>query len=524
MNLTRKFSRTASALGASVFACFTAAAQPFVVPTAAPVPGVIEVRNVRQTFLDDRVIHEASKITKFVGRPLKYAKNPVVVPDRPWERGQTSWGHSGSSVFSGVEITGQTVLYDEEESVFKMWYVPYVTWSEGRRPWCYAVSKDGYTWDKPNLGLYEYNGSTANNIIADWADPQYFNVIKDSHERDPARRYKALGEMEGPVANHTGGVAIAFSGDGLRWTQHQANPVVKHGRDIADAPTILGWDPKRNKYVGYFRPGHPVAGEIYGQGDHRHIRTYGYSESDNFVQWTPTRLMMSPDYADRGDYQYMQLTGGIDGEFYIGFNAMHQTHEQTWDIFLMSSRDGFRWNWIDRQVPFIPRGEVGTYDAGYMTPSGPIFHDGKVWIYYGAFSGAHSLNVTKLGKNEMTIALCTLPQNRWLGLLAGPHRGTLVTRPLMFTGTKLIVDLDASVPMQEPRDPPRFDECHLRASLEDQSGGAIEGFSMDRSTVITKSGTQELAWSGADLGKLAGKPVRIRFEMRNAALYSFQFQ
>jgi hypothetical protein len=124
-----------------------------------------------------------------------------------------------------------------------------------------------------------------------------------------------------------------------------------------------------------------MAPEIYGNGDHRHIRSYGYSTSDDFIHWTPTRMMLTPDRDERNDYQYMQFTAGIDGEFYIGFNAMHETHEQTWDIFLMSSRDGFHWNWIDRKVPFLGRSEYPGYDAGYMTPSGPIFHDNRVWIY-----------------------------------------------------------------------------------------------------------------------------------------------
>src|SRR5207248_4020502 len=246
---------------------------------------------------------------------------------------------------------------------------------------------------------------------------------------------------------------------------------------------MLGWDHRIRKYVYYPRPGHPLAPEIYGNGDHRHIRSYGYSTSDDFIHWTPTQVMMTPDYADRNDYQYMQFTAGIDGEFYLGFNAMHETHEQTWDIFLMSSRDGFHWNWIDRKVPFIGRSNPPAYDAGYMTPSGPIFHDNKVWIYYGAFSGAHSENQSKLGADGMSVALCTLPQNRWMGLMAGPHRATIVTRPLIYKGSKLMVDIDAGLSMEKPRNPPRYDECEARAALEDQSGGRIEGFTMDRSKV-----------------------------------------
>lgn len=497
----------------------------FVTPASTPIPGVIEIGSRRQTFLDDLLLHEASQISKFVGRPEKYSGNPIMVADQPWEQGR-------SAVFSGVQITGQSVLFDDEEGIFKMWYLGW-PWQEGkghlnRRPWCYAISRDGYNWEKPNLGIYDYQGSTRNNIVLDWSDPQYFNVIKDPGEKDPLRRYKALGEMEGPIPNHTGGVAVAFSPDGLHWKNYEGNPVVRHGPNLADAPTIFGWDPKRRKYVSYFRPGHPIAGEFYAEGLNRgaHMRTYGYSESDDFIHWTPTRLMLAPDDKDRTDFQYMQLTAGIDGEFYVGFHTMYETHEQTWDTFLLSSRDGFHWNWIDRNVPFLGRGEVGTYDDGYMTPNGPIFRDGKVWIYYSSFSGAHSMVPTKLGKTDIAIALCTMPQNRWMGLLAGPNRGTIVTRPLFFSGSRLLVDIDASVPIQMPRPdgPRRFDECAVRIAVEEESGAPIERFTAERSAVLTSSGEQEVKWSGgADLGKWAGKPVRLRFEMLNAALYSFQF-
>src|SRR3989442_10007351 len=113
--------------------------------------------------------------------------------------------------------------------------------------------------------------------------------------------------------------------------------------------------------------------------------------------------MLAPE--DRVDSQYMQFTAGIDGDFYVGFLMVHETHEQTWDTFLLSSRDGFHWTWIDRKVPFLGPGEVGSYDAGYMTPSGPIVHDAKIWIYYRAFSDAHSYVPSNMGTDIMTVPL-----------------------------------------------------------------------------------------------------------------------
>jgi hypothetical protein len=98
-----------------------------------------------------------------------------------------------------------------------------------------------------------------------------------------------------------------------------------------------------------------------------------------------------------------------------------------------------------------------------------------------------------------------------------------VTHPVTFQGSKLLVDLDASLAMQKPGPRRRFDECEVRVALEDQSGGKVEGFTADRCQPIFESGERAVRWEGATVGSLAGKPVRLRFEMRNAALYAFQF-
>ena len=182
---------------------------------------------------------------------------------------------------------------------------------------------------------------------------------------------------------------------------------MRHGPNMGDAPSVMGWDPRIERYVFGPRPGHRLALGIYGNGDHRHIRSYGYATSKDVIRWAPTKVMLTSNHADRVDYQYMQMTdGGINGKFDIGFNAVVETFKQTRDIFLMSSRDGCNWTWIDRELPVIGRGEVGTCDDDYTTPSGPIFHDGKVGIYYGAFSGAHSANRKNVVEMVMAIALC----------------------------------------------------------------------------------------------------------------------
>ena len=95
---------------------------------------------------------------------VKYRDNPVIRRDRPWEGNDLHYG---------------TVLYDDVEKLFKLWYnnihysatervpkslVPTVA-KKYDRGFCYAVSEDGFRWEKPNLGQVEFDGSKDNNIV-----------------------------------------------------------------------------------------------------------------------------------------------------------------------------------------------------------------------------------------------------------------------------------------------------------------------------------------------------------------------
>lgn len=525
--IRREFLSLGASLAAAGLAGTEGSAAPLVESVPTPPAGILEIGGNKQLFLDERLIASRVRLSRLMGRPTK--KGPIIEQDRPWEGEQDP---AGGFPAAGVQISGQTVIYDEDEKVFKMWYNPW-SFFEGRaRPWCYAVSSDGYKWEKPRLGVYSYRGSRDNNILGVFTRSKYFNVLKDPRDPDPKRRYKAMGELEGKGDN---GLAIAFSPDGFNWTEYPGNPVVPKGRDIADSPTMLGWDPRVERFVCYPRPGPPLATRINGRGYHvapakvnpndGQMRTIGYSTSEDFVRWTPTRLMLAPDEQDRVDFQYYQMTAAQHGEFYVGLMHMLQTHEQTFDIYLLTSRDGFHWNWVHRDLPFLRRGEEGSFDAGYLTPSGPIVQGGNTWIYYGAYSGAHSAEKSKLGPNRMTIALATLPADRYVGLLAGPDLATLVTRPVSFCGRKLRIDLDAGLPGKASHSltERKFDEADVRVGVLDEWGGKLDGFGVEDCRMLTESGITEVSWGERDLAALQDRPIRLRFEMRSAALYSFQF-
>ncbi len=97
---------------------------------------------------------------------------PVFELDKPWEQGPRQ-----------TEI--QSISWDEQEEVHRVTYFagpliddagylqtgnPNEVGDESRRFLCLAVSTDGHSWEKPDVGRVEYKGSKANNILRDMAD------------------------------------------------------------------------------------------------------------------------------------------------------------------------------------------------------------------------------------------------------------------------------------------------------------------------------------------------------------------
>ena len=74
-------------------------------------PSVIDIGSRRQLFLDDHLIERMQGVGRQLHRPRRYGDRPLLEADQPWEQGG-----------NGVSLMGGTVLYDEEEHIYKMWY------------------------------------------------------------------------------------------------------------------------------------------------------------------------------------------------------------------------------------------------------------------------------------------------------------------------------------------------------------------------------------------------------------------
>ena len=99
--------------------------------------------------------------------------------------------------------------------------------------------------------------------------------------------------------------------------------------------------------------------------------------------------------------------------------------------------------------------------------------------------------------------------------LNAPYEGgQLVTKPLRFKGTQLEINYSTSA------------AGGLKVEIQDEKGQPVKGFSLEECPeIIGDEISRIVSWKGGnDVGSLADKPVRLRFVMKDADLYSLRFR
>ena len=182
-------------------------------------------------------------------------------------------GPKGAPDDRRVYFSGTIIKVGDE---YRMWYSGYDR--AANRRVCYAVSKDGLKWEKPALGLIDYNGDKENNLVAiDGGKPisgALCLVLHDPEDPNPARRFKMMREFD-PYNQCKG----AFSPDGLTWTSAGGDKFLVTGE-----PSGL------IKYKGlYYMNAH--SGAIRHPVPGAHKRTMQTFVSYDFENWTTAAHM-----------------------------------------------------------------------------------------------------------------------------------------------------------------------------------------------------------------------------------------
>jgi hypothetical protein len=447
--------------------------------------------NERHLLLDSRIVENVENTELKLGAVNKHNVNPLFEEDNPWER--------------RFDNLYANIIYDEEEALYKCWYSPFIVSHStkgmtiqqrkeepyGKHPQemgiCYATSKDGICWDKPEMGLVDYDGSTANNILwrgggvhKDWGGPHGTGIFKDLHDPDPARRYKAI--LKEKI------LSVAFSADGIHWGPPIACPAAN---SAGDTHNNAFWAPTLGKYVAITRQ--------WRHTDNEHIRVVARTESDDFINWSETENILEGQDTNQ---QLYAMPVFFHGGIYLGLVAVHdQKTDRVWTE-LTWSPDTITWHRVLPGTPLIDNdGEYGDYDWGCVyAAANPVFGDNEIRLYYGGSDGLHT------SWRNGFLCMATLRPDGFAGYKAASQSASVTTTPV-YNGT-----------------------ASLQVSADIGEGGSLVVRALDDSQrVIAESEAMtstvsdaEIVWRDAsELTKVAANGARLQFLFRNATVYSF---
>ncbi|RUL84689.1 hypothetical protein TsocGM_19865 [Tautonia sociabilis] len=372
---------------------------------------------------------------------------------------------------------------------------------------CTAESPDGLRWEKPELGLFEVDGTRANNVVLADMPPFSHNFCPmiDPRPGVPAdERYKAL------AGTRQTGLCAFASADGYRWRRLDDGPAITAG--AFDSQNVPFWSEHEGKFLCYFR--------IFADGYRQVART----SSDDFLHWSePERMTFGGAPLEhlytnqtspyvRAPHLYIAIAARfmpgrrvISPEQAEAIGVDPSYFGDCSDAVLLSSRGGSSY---DR-----------TFMEGFLVPGiGP-----ENWV---SRTNYPALNVVQTGPHEMSfyanqnygqptshLRRYSLRLDGFARVRAGYGGGELITHPITFSGRRLSLNFETSA------------AGAIRVEIQEPDGRPIPGFSLaDAVETIGNEIDRAASWAGGeDVSALAGRPVRLRFSLKDASLYAMQF-
>lgn len=447
----------------------------------------ITIGSRRELFVDDYFMARLAGSAKLVVQQPT-PREVVLVTDKPWEGSSCLYftvfqvGELYRMYYRGLQVTNGKPAHREVV--------------------CYAESRDGVNWIRPELGLVEFEGSKKNNIVWDGLGSHNFTPFVDHNPAcRPEARYKAVGRGQRSPDGTPGSIHQLFafqSPDGIHWSLLRDEPVLTQGR--FDSQNVAFWDAERDCYVAFYRD---------SLGGFRSIRT---ATSQNLLDWDEHRFL-----GYRGAARQHLYTNAIQRydrapHLLIGFptrflprNKFPDRPEWTEPI-LIAGRDGRSFRlWQDPIIPANTNATSGNR-SNYVS-WGLVQVPGQTNEY-----SLYAAEDRRTG-TSMRLRRYSYRTDGFVSVSARNSAGEVLTKPLTFSGNRLVVNYSAK------------SGGSLRVELQDAAGKAESGFAMsDCNELHGDRIDRVVSWkTGADVSQLAGKSVRLKFELKDADLYSFRF-
>jgi len=465
---------------------------------------------------------------------VPWYKSPVITLDKPWEG-------DGCGYFN--------VVFDELTSTWFMYY----TALEMFRPdgsftstkdihACVLVSKNGFDWSRPDVGVVEFGGSTVNNIVAGVENlpgltgVDNFYVMLDSNPSPAVReRFKAVMRYDslGPDGKKEKRLVSLVSDDGIHFRIF--GTVTDEG--YFDTLNTVMWHPASGRYVCFIRSFHQKGTFKEYEGKEKDgslnafVRDIRVLYSDDFIHWSsPQRISFnSPN-------DYPLYTNGASiypyaPHMFVGLPTRYVEREQ-WtdnyeqlcgrekrlarmeyekrfglavtDCLFMCSRNGLEWHRFDeaflRPGPEYPTNWVygscypcvGMVESPSEIPGGdPILN---IFVYRNHWTGEPTV-----------LERYALRKDGFVSLHAGVEEKHLLTKPFTFSGDRLKLNFSTSA------------AGHVYITIIREDGKRA------RSCELFGDSTDRMVNFDSPLEDFAGRKVRMLVELSDADVYAFEF-
>ncbi len=476
---------------------------------------MLSIGSRRECFFDEYLIDPERTTAEFrLHEPVR--RECVLVHDKPWE---------------GDGCDFHNIVRDGD--LYRMYYLGWWMLEKGKGKdiyVCYAESTDGMNWVKPNLGLFEYEGSKDNNIILTkefhGSHIDNFMVFIDQNPICPANeKYKAVAFYKNADTRHPE-LHSYISSDGIRFTKKGL--VTDKGQ--FDTLNVAFWDECAQKYRCYFRSFHNVPANSDLNAGIRDIR---YIESNDFIHWSDPVILDFGDAEDIPLYTNVVQPYPRAPHMLVGFPSRYAEYPE-WtknfdelagrekrlermkhhprygltvtDCVFMCSRDGWHFK---------------RYDEAFMTPGPEIPAN---WVYgdcYPSYGLIETPSAIPGADNELSFFTF---DNHWMGvptelyrysmrmdgfvsLHAGAKEQTIVTKPFSFEGKELFANLATSA------------RGYVLFTLTDENGNEY-----DSCRTFGNSIDKRIHFGENVLPSLAGKKVVLTMRIKDADIYSIQFR
>ena len=458
----------------------------------------LHLNSDRELFVDYYLIDKLHGTKLLLHHP--HDEGAVLYFDKPWE---------------GPECAYVTII--KERSLYRVYYRGLAKADRDgsiMESTCYAESKDGIHWIKPNLGMYEYNGSKNNNIVLKNMAPFSHNFcpfLDKNPNVNPQQKYKALAGLE-----KTGLIAFV-SLDGLRWKKLQESPVIEAQPHNFDSQNVAFWSESEQKYICYFRTWTKVVGKRY--------RSVARTTSLDFIHWTELQKMNFGDTPIENIYTNQTSPYYRAPQIYVSIGARFMSKRQ-----VVSQEQA-------KRLSVNPKFYKDCSDAVFMTTRGgnrytrtfmeAFIRPGIGLQNWVSRTNYPALNVVQTDSTEMSVYVnqnyaqpsanlhrYSLRIDGFVSVNAPYSGGEMITKPFMFTGEKLYLNFSTSAPGE------------IKVEIQGERGVPIPGFTLDEvHPLIGNEIDREVIWKNREnLKALKGRVIRLRFVMKDADLYSLQFR